>query len=465
MPTENRSSNNESVRLPRDLVDLALAHLPNDSAAKWEIYELLGQPAQQHQGEQVTLPARKDPTQGWAVPGGVAKADGWNEYHDEIAKLGPLYTHPAPTDPGEAERLRDEIDGLGGLREKLSDMTHARDLCFDDTKKLRAQMAEKEALAARLNKEADGLARKLAEAHALLLEVVGDVHFVIASDTRERIDAHLSASAEPAKDANAGEVERLRAEVAKFRGCCVDLDSEKRELEHKMDAYKGAAEEAAALRAQLSELKQGLESQVVEGMRADAKWLRDELDKALLQLAEAHALLRKVRKFGWTNVEPEERARVRAEVREHLSASAEPSAPVEVDERKEFEKAVIDKAERFHPELRQYGDQPDAEYRDANIEWAWGLWQARAALERKSVEPLPPVDGDLLPPIGSKVLIHLGREDKWAEHTVVGYYAWGNHGLDQNVYRVFVRVRDAEGYLNARLLRDVRPVDEALPQP
>ncbi|UXH41569.1 hypothetical protein [Pseudomonas promysalinigenes] len=59
------------------------------------------------------------------------------------------------------------------------------------------------------------------------------------------------------------------------------------------------------------------------------------------------------------------------------------SAPVEIDERAEFEKAVIDKAERFHPELRQYGEQPDAEYRDANIEWAWGLWQARAALERK----------------------------------------------------------------------------------
>ena len=53
MPTENRSSNNESVRLPRGLVDLALAHLPNDSAAKWEIYELLGQPAQQGQGEPV----------------------------------------------------------------------------------------------------------------------------------------------------------------------------------------------------------------------------------------------------------------------------------------------------------------------------------------------------------------------------------------------------------------------------
>ncbi|WP_060476689.1 Lar family restriction alleviation protein [Pseudomonas monteilii] len=61
----------------------------------------------------------------------------------------------------------------------------------------------------------------------------------------------------------------------------------------------------------------------------------------------------------------------------------EPSAPVEIEERAEFEKAVIDKAERFHPDLRRYGDHPEAEYRDANNEWAWGLWQARAALERQ----------------------------------------------------------------------------------
>ncbi|MGI9633881.1 hypothetical protein ACR1QG_23490, partial [Pseudomonas fulva] len=59
--------------------------------------------AKEHQGEPVTLPARKDPTQHWVEPGGVHKAEGWNSYHDEIAKLGPLYTH---ADPAEVERLR-----------------------------------------------------------------------------------------------------------------------------------------------------------------------------------------------------------------------------------------------------------------------------------------------------------------------------------------------------------------------
>lgn len=80
------------------------------------------------------------------------------------------------------------------------------------------------------------------------------------------------------------------------------------------------------------------------------------------------------------------------------------------------------------------------------------LQQRLAEAEKK----LDPVDGDLLPAVGSKVLIHLARSDSWAEHTVVGYYAWDNHGLDKNVHRVFVRVRDSQGYLNARLLNDIR---------
>lgn len=76
--------------------------------------------------------------------------------------------------------------------------------------------------------------------------------------------------------------------------------------------------------------------------------------------------------------------------------------------------------------------------------------------------PLPPIEGDLLPAIGSKVLIHLAREDKWVEHTVVGYYVWDNLRPDPSVHRVFVRVRDDQGYLNARMLGDIRPAGAAL---
>jgi hypothetical protein len=83
-------------------------------------------------------------------------------------------------------------------------------------------------------------------------------------------------------------------------------------------------------------------------------------------------------------------------------------------------------------------------------------WRAEAEALRKDAKPLDPVTGNQLPAIGSEVLIHLGRSDAWVEHTVVGYYAWGDLGGNQSLHRVFVRVRDADGYLNARLLKDVR---------
>ena len=72
---------------------------------------------------------------------------------------------------------------------------------------------------------------------------------------------------------------------------------------------------------------------------------------------------------------------------------------------------------------------------------------------------LPEVEGDQLPALGSTVLIHLGSTDTWVPHTVAGYYAWGNLGGNDSLHRVFVRVRDADGYLNARLLKDVRKID------
>lgn len=53
MPTENRSSNTEMVSLSRELIDLALAHLPNDSAAKWELHEVLARPAPQPHPEPI----------------------------------------------------------------------------------------------------------------------------------------------------------------------------------------------------------------------------------------------------------------------------------------------------------------------------------------------------------------------------------------------------------------------------
>lgn len=72
---------------------------------------------------------------------------------------------------------------------------------------------------------------------------------------------------------------------------------------------------------------------------------------------------------------------------------------------------------------------------------------------------LPAVDGDLLPAIGEKVLIHLNSSDSWVEHRVVGYYVRGDLGRNTGFHRVFVRVVDGNGYPNARLLQDVRRID------
>lgn len=71
------------------------------------------------------------------------------------------------------------------------------------------------------------------------------------------------------------------------------------------------------------------------------------------------------------------------------------------------------------------------------------------------------VAGDLLPPVGSLVLAHLGRSDAWVPHMVTGYYVWGDLGGNANLQRVFVRLRDAAGFTNARMLRDLRTLEGA----
>lgn len=98
MPTENRSSNAEIVSLSRDLIDLTLAHLPNDSTAKWEIYDLLAQPAPQPHAEPIA----------WMV----GTAFWWTKEEAErdaaemnlpVIGLGPM------TDTGETQRLREAL--------------------------------------------------------------------------------------------------------------------------------------------------------------------------------------------------------------------------------------------------------------------------------------------------------------------------------------------------------------------
>lgn len=163
-------STNRMISVPRTL-DEVLAELPggysrDDVAYGW--HECLdNMPATQPQGEPVTLPMRRS----WSGIAGwkdQAEIKAWNACLDEIAKLGPLYTH---VDPAEIERLREKADHL----------TEANRLLMDDCDTLRAQ---------------------LAEAHALLRDAHEEL-VCRSSPVAKRIDAALSASAETSAPADA----------------------------------------------------------------------------------------------------------------------------------------------------------------------------------------------------------------------------------------------------------------------
>ncbi|QDC04738.1 DUF3450 domain-containing protein [Pseudomonas sp. SWI7] len=144
--------------------------------------------AEQHQGEPVTLPARKDPTQGWAVPGGVAKADGWNACLDEIAKLGPLYTHP----------------GLDAWQKGRDGMRSERDAAIEERDTLRRERRKMDQALSACANERDALRTQVDKLEAMLRKVAGYNWANVDPEERARTRAELrdmlSASAEPSEE-------------------------------------------------------------------------------------------------------------------------------------------------------------------------------------------------------------------------------------------------------------------------
>lgn len=114
----------------------------------------------------MALPARKK----WVTPLGSAtidiEADGWNACLDEIAKLGPLFTH---ADPGEVELLRAQLA-------KADNMLKIREEQNEEFGKL---IEEQHA--------------KLAERDALLQDLLD---YDISANARRRIEEALSIIAE-----------------------------------------------------------------------------------------------------------------------------------------------------------------------------------------------------------------------------------------------------------------------------
>ncbi|WP_236248349.1 hypothetical protein [Pseudomonas mosselii] len=127
----------------------------------------------------------------------------------------------------------------------------------------------------------DGWLRAADELRALLAQPAeqhqGEPAAIVTTDANDKpviefLSYDLEYGTELYTHAAPGELERLRAELGEVKG-----------------EYDRSANKVAALRA---------------------------------QLAEAHALLRKIEGYHWAKVEPEERARTRAELRDMLSASA-----------------------------------------------------------------------------------------------------------------------------------------------
>lgn len=122
--------------------------------------EVFSRPVEQHQGEPVELPERKGAHLRYdtLMP---TFSKGWNACLDEIAKLGPLYTHPAPPDPGEVERLREENKHLrDGWYKDESDNNR---FWPEEIEELRAELATEKARADAAAGDANEAERKLAE--------------------------------------------------------------------------------------------------------------------------------------------------------------------------------------------------------------------------------------------------------------------------------------------------------------
>lgn len=232
MPTDNRSSNTEMVSVPRALAE-RISNICMFTMCKedWRaLSEILAQPAQ-HQDEPV----------GEVVAFGkglheIAWAAG------RMPRLGAkLYTHPAPADPGEVERLRAENEAFdagmrnlacqlsaGGynansltaaqLLEKVQwGLTHLTETHARLVDSLRAQLADQEKLhggelglpkegwpeyhkrkmETLRNLTAGHYERKLAERDALLRELADAPPAAMEFRLQQKVKAALSASAEP----------------------------------------------------------------------------------------------------------------------------------------------------------------------------------------------------------------------------------------------------------------------------
>lgn len=212
MPTENRSSNTEMVSVPRVLTREMLNGVcmhPDLARSLWAaLLKNAPQPTDHPQGKPVTLPsctARLTESHDWDQ----GYRDGWNACLDEIATLGPLYTHADPNVRWKAV-ADEQMQVIAGLRTELAgtiaESKRRRNCCadlIDERDTLRAQLATSNDARETLNAQLRAAHDKLAERDALLERVVDHAKFWHDHPYAEVVEAiakdykALSASAEP----------------------------------------------------------------------------------------------------------------------------------------------------------------------------------------------------------------------------------------------------------------------------
>lgn len=249
---------------------------------------------EQRQGETVTLPARLPVRlpEGRNLPKGYAEA--WNACIDEIAKLGPLYTHPAPAaQKGEPVAL--------AIPEECPHL-----IVFDDTEVASLMFSGAGARVAALKKwEA--------------ISTSWNAHLFVRVARNSRDDGHPCATA-----ADAGEVERLRQ---LNRDAVAELEDRKQEI--------------YALRAQLAERDALLRDISKKNDLACDRAYRNGLKKGF-----GYGINGEEDRYN-SVMESYHRSIAKALAEDALSASAEPSSPVERDELPRFAQTVIKKLKRF----------------------------------------------------------------------------------------------------------------------
>ncbi|WEA18670.1 hypothetical protein [Pseudomonas juntendi] len=310
MPTENRSSNTEMVSVPREAVVQAAELLQeyNKCSIARDLRAILAQPAVQHQGEPVALPARKDPTEAWAIPVGVHKAEGWNACLDEIAKLGPLYSRPVQDEPVAWRGLND----LGEVVTEWIDGVPPEsivDLCGNPASFAKIEQAYSHADPG----EAERLRKEVAELEQLRRDDLGR-HLITEVKTESQLAeceamAAMIAEREWAEHAGTGPVS------SKVEAAFTQLHNDLHEASDKL------AERDALLRDKSGDLIR-MAAHLISAPLLALQELQDE-DKKMTRARVDHAV-------DVADARLKDAAYELRRIADALSASAEPSAPVDL---------------------------------------------------------------------------------------------------------------------------------------